>query len=301
VAAYFGEHFVAAHQQVGSFEVVNKGGTLQKNGGNVASYFCTPDGRVIEAVSGPVSGAKLLKEAQWAVEAYRRSAASGQAVEKSLAAAHRDALLDLPPEARGRSPEGRIHQLLAERPLPPVNSVYRTIFEDIVGQRVDGDSTGLVAVHRAFEEAGARELPILFILHKEANDDAVLNEWDVQVKRSGNEQSERLAKLAAHYVVVAFPLRDVPALSSQLRLRPFAAPDSELPLFVIARSDGRQLSAVTSWKRKDDLAFRLAQGLVQEAKERARTQDQLIKLRELVAEMDTGLASQVTRLLKEKR
>ena len=29
-------------------------GVLAKNGGNVASYFCTPDGRVIHAVTGPV-------------------------------------------------------------------------------------------------------------------------------------------------------------------------------------------------------------------------------------------------------
>lgn len=252
--------------------MVNNAGTLQKNGGNVASYFCTPDGRVINAVSGPIDGAKLLKEAQWAVEAYRRSLASGESVGQSLAAAHRDALLDLPPESRGHSPDGQIHQLLAERPLPALNSVYRTIFEDVAGQRVDVDSTGLVGVQRAFEEAGAQKLPILLILHKEASDGAVLSEWDAQLQRSGNEQSERLAKLAAHYVLVVFPLRDVPALSSQLHLRPFAAPDSKVPLFVIARSDGRQLSAVTSWKRKDDLAYRLAQGLVQEAKERGRTE-----------------------------
>ena len=245
MATYFGEHFVAAHQQVGSFEVVNKGGTLVKNGGNVASYFCTPDGRVIEAVSGPVSGAKLLKEAQWAVEAYRRSVASAEPAEKSLAAAHRDALLDLPPESRGRSAEGRIHQLLAERPLPPVNSVYRTIFEDIVGQRVDADagtgsSTACTAASR-MRPARSTSLTILFILHKEARDAAVMGEWETQLKRAGSEQSDRLAKLAAHYVVVVFPLRDVPALSSQLRLRPFAAPDGDVPLFVIARSDGRQL------------------------------------------------------------
>jgi hypothetical protein len=36
---------VAAHQQAGSFEVVNQARVLVKNGGNVASYFCTPDGR----------------------------------------------------------------------------------------------------------------------------------------------------------------------------------------------------------------------------------------------------------------
>ena len=52
--------------------MVNVGGKLRKNGGNVASYFCTPDARVIHAVGKPVSGARLLKEAAWAVNTYER-------------------------------------------------------------------------------------------------------------------------------------------------------------------------------------------------------------------------------------
>ncbi|MFQ5731712.1 MAG: hypothetical protein ACE5KM_07140 [Planctomycetaceae bacterium] len=49
---------------------MNVNGKLQKNGGNVASYFCTPDARVIHAVGKPVSGKRLLKEARWAVDTY---------------------------------------------------------------------------------------------------------------------------------------------------------------------------------------------------------------------------------------
>ena len=46
-------------------------GRLQKNGGNVASYFCTADSRVIHAIAKPVSADKLLQAAVWAVETHR--------------------------------------------------------------------------------------------------------------------------------------------------------------------------------------------------------------------------------------
>jgi hypothetical protein len=46
-------------------------GQLQKNGGNVASYFCTARGEAIHAVVGAVAADKLLAEARWAVETYQ--------------------------------------------------------------------------------------------------------------------------------------------------------------------------------------------------------------------------------------
>ena len=70
VAGFIGDNFVAAFHQVGDFEVVNVNGKIQKNGGNVVSFFCTPKGDVIHAVVGPVSAGKLLKEANWAVGAH---------------------------------------------------------------------------------------------------------------------------------------------------------------------------------------------------------------------------------------
>ena len=58
----------AAFQQAGDFEVVSVNGQLQKNGGNVASYFCTSAGRVIHAVGKQVSPQRLLQEGEWAVD-----------------------------------------------------------------------------------------------------------------------------------------------------------------------------------------------------------------------------------------
>ena len=50
VGIYFRQHFVASFQKVGTFRIVDG----QTQGGNVASYFCTPAGRVLHAVAGPV-------------------------------------------------------------------------------------------------------------------------------------------------------------------------------------------------------------------------------------------------------
>ncbi len=46
-------------------------GQLQKNGGNVASFFCTPDVKVIHATAKPINADQLLREATWAVTTYR--------------------------------------------------------------------------------------------------------------------------------------------------------------------------------------------------------------------------------------
>jgi len=69
VAEFVNEHCVATYLKVGTFRIV--GG--QKQGGNVASYFCLPDGSVLHAVAGPLDARKFLNEARWAVET-RKSA-----------------------------------------------------------------------------------------------------------------------------------------------------------------------------------------------------------------------------------
>jgi len=64
VAEFVNEHCVATYMKVGTFRIVNG----QKQGGNVASYFCLPDGSVLHAVAGPVDARKFLNEGRWAVE-----------------------------------------------------------------------------------------------------------------------------------------------------------------------------------------------------------------------------------------
>ena len=91
VGQFVDKYFVAAWEQKGNFIVADNifrgynrrwGGKMQdenKQGGNVASYFCTPEGRVIHFVAGPVSAKKLLTEMQWAV------LANAQAIQKNPA------------------------------------------------------------------------------------------------------------------------------------------------------------------------------------------------------------------------
>ena len=74
VGKYLNEYFACSFQKVATFRVV--GG--QKQGGNVASYFCAPDGRVLHVVAGPVNSATLLKEARWVVETTKKAMADAK-------------------------------------------------------------------------------------------------------------------------------------------------------------------------------------------------------------------------------
>jgi hypothetical protein len=69
VGAYVNKHFVSSFQKVATFQIVNG----QKQGGNVAAYFCAPDGRVLHCVAGPVDAGTLLREARWVVESVKKA------------------------------------------------------------------------------------------------------------------------------------------------------------------------------------------------------------------------------------
>ena len=156
VGQYLNDHFVAAFQKVATFKIVNN----QKQGGNVASYFCTPDGQVLDAVAGPVDGATLLREARWVVETCNLADLDGKGgagLKAVFRKAHADRLLQehgsvskLPsrPECtaedvaavldrgRGLSNDGRIHLLFSTYPLAPIGKVYRPIFERVLNEPV---------------------------------------------------------------------------------------------------------------------------------------------------------------------
>jgi len=69
VGKFLNEHFCSSFQKVATFKIV--GG--QKQGGNVASYFCAPDGRVLHCVAGPVDANTLLREAKWVVDNTKKA------------------------------------------------------------------------------------------------------------------------------------------------------------------------------------------------------------------------------------
>jgi hypothetical protein len=74
VGKYLNEYFVSSFQKVATFRIVGN----QKQGGNVASYFCAPDGRVLHAIAGPVNAPTLLREAKWVVETTKKAMADAK-------------------------------------------------------------------------------------------------------------------------------------------------------------------------------------------------------------------------------
>jgi len=92
VGKYLNEYFVSSFQKVATFKIVGN----QKQGGNVASYFCAPDGRVLHAIAGPVDAATMLREAKWVVEntekAMKEAKGDGAAFKAYFRKAHADRL-----------------------------------------------------------------------------------------------------------------------------------------------------------------------------------------------------------------
>jgi len=64
--------------------VTNVNGRIKKNGGNVATIFCTPDGRVIHAVGKAVDADQLLEEAEWAVDLWSKVKQSDPATQQAM-------------------------------------------------------------------------------------------------------------------------------------------------------------------------------------------------------------------------
>src|SRR5205823_6871028 len=195
------------------FKIVNG----NKQGGNVAAYFCAPDGRVLHCVAGPVDAQTFLREAKWVVEtaktcikesAGKNGKADGAKFKELFRKAHAEKLRGEfgivvepvtfdPPEPMGdndaltyRDPSGRplapklppppidgpdvtlsdkkfealqkeaaaapgnrsvackggrrvvvtnqglVHQIMAAHALVPIERVYGTVFENILGEKI---------------------------------------------------------------------------------------------------------------------------------------------------------------------
>jgi len=162
VGEYFAANFVSAFQKVGNFRIQNG----QKQGGNVASYFCTPQGQVLDIIPGPVDAATLMREARWVEETWKLGQLqhrSESGMRSLFASAHAKRLeedVTVPPQLKGRltapiayqlamreynglSPDGKAHALLAREPMAPISRVYEYVFEKILNQKVSTDPVHL--------------------------------------------------------------------------------------------------------------------------------------------------------------
>ncbi|HSQ58210.1 MAG TPA: hypothetical protein VLM40_20970 [Gemmata sp.] len=137
VGKYVNEFFVSSFQKVATFKIVNG----QKQGGNVAAYFCAPDGRVLNCVAGPVDAQTFLREAKWTVETAKKciadSKGNGAKFKEMFRTAHAEKLRSEfgivvapvtydPPEQQGendaltyRDPSGQ--PLAPKLPPPPID------------------------------------------------------------------------------------------------------------------------------------------------------------------------------------
>jgi hypothetical protein len=92
VAKYINEYFCSSFQKVATFRIVG----AQKQGGNVAAYFCAPDGRVLHLIAGPVDAGTMLREAKWVVEttqkAIKDAKGDGAKFKAAMRKAHADKL-----------------------------------------------------------------------------------------------------------------------------------------------------------------------------------------------------------------
>jgi hypothetical protein len=140
VAAYLEDRFVVTYLKVGTFRIVDG----QKQGGNVASYFCLPDGRVLHAIAGPVDAHTMLRETRWAVDMHKlaafESGPDAERLRERIQSAHQErAQVDAvtwqlgDPQQRRRI---KVHELLSRQPLAKAQDVFRTVFEDILGETV---------------------------------------------------------------------------------------------------------------------------------------------------------------------
>jgi hypothetical protein len=205
VGKFVNDNFCSSFQRVATFRIVGK----QKQGGNVATYFCAPDGRVLHCIAGPVNAQVMLKEAKWVVDtatkAVKECKGDGGVFKAIMRKAHAERLRNehgliveaitfdnyeeqdpkgaltyrdptgrplapkLPPpplqgpdvkllylqetykakNAAGTLPiqdrhgkqwvlstQGRVHQLLAAHGMAKIETVYGSIFEGILGERI---------------------------------------------------------------------------------------------------------------------------------------------------------------------
>jgi hypothetical protein len=162
VGQYLNRHFVSAFQKVATFQLVNG---VQKQGGNVASYFCTPDGRVLHAIAGPVDDGTFLREAKWANETFKLAQIGNPPlaeVQAFFRKAHTDRLMNehripLPkiglPRPHAVSAklldqllvqnqdlmlgnQGKVHLLLAVGAMPRLDHTYQAVFERILNEKI---------------------------------------------------------------------------------------------------------------------------------------------------------------------
>lgn len=313
---------MAAHQQVGDFTATNVNGTIVKQGGNVASYFCTPGGRVIHAVIGPIGADELLKEATWAISVWKEASKlrALDSQQRQVSLAH---LGELPDPRRSlqaqagvtainrpagtlwagvssliRTQPQKVHQLLTEKPLAPLEDIYTHVFEQILGERVS-KTPNVELAEQGLQFAEDENRPLLFILHDARENSLFKEQWLAWLK-SKEHRNPILLALMRQCVVIALPQKEMPALSKRLKQEPFTAATLGSPLFVVTDPRGKQLDSRTGLQSVDQLHLPLAKAIVAEIKlAPPRSVAKLKDIAVLIRRIDPALAAELQPMIEE--
>ncbi len=219
-----------------------------------------------------------MDEAQWAIDMYAE--AKSRRPERRfdyVAAAHQQAGWSA---VSGQ--DRKVHELFMGRPLAHLQSVYREIFEEILGQRVSKAGPRLAQASIRLDYARKTGRPILFVLHDG-------NTW------SNPAFSATTQSLIGEFVVIVMPLRESPALSQLTGQPPFEATSSARPLFVVARSDCRQLASVAGWY-EHELSTGLAMGWADALERKPTNIRSLVRAQRLLRKANPESADRVREL-----
>jgi hypothetical protein len=132
-AAFIRKDFICAWEKKGAVESYRVRGAPEENfkvGGNILSYVCTPEGRVLHALPGSWKPEIYREHLDWARILYRELVVpGGPDVPGRLRAAHQE------PQGVPRWNMVRTaHQRLVTRAFRPIAEIEKMMFEEVLGQ-----------------------------------------------------------------------------------------------------------------------------------------------------------------------
>jgi len=190
VGKFLNEHFASSFQRVATFRIAGK----QKQGGNVATYFCAPDGRVLHALAGPVDAQTMLRESQWVVTTAKKgievSKGDGAAFKAHMRKAHADKL---------RTEHGLVVEPITFDPPDAADNAGALTYRDPTGRPlapvlppapIDGPDVKF----RAMQELSAKSAGAVAVLDRRGGRWALNNQGRVHVLLAAHAmgQIERL-------------------------------------------------------------------------------------------------------------
>lgn len=284
-------------------------------GGNVATFFCSPDGRVIHAVGGPVSADVLLRHAEWARKAAedihlrsrrRRHEAFGlrhsQAVvdHRKALAEHGGFLLG------GATADGytlEIHSYLSRQGFSPIENVYRGIFEGILGEDASSPNEPLYAIDREIKSARDTRVPLL--VHYYHGDDIRADQkWDEIVGQHVSSRSGKIdliGWLISHYHVIHVPHTQMRSLEERQGWDPEDLPEPGQPRFVVLNWHHRVISTASGWDAIDAMERELSLGLLPSLQFNRPSRSELREFRRRLTALEPDLAEKVREVLVNGR